>query len=110
MAERPPAERLLWTKLTSRQVEGFQFRRQEGIGPYIVDFYCVEVKLAVELDGPSHDSEAAEIHDTKREKYMDALGIRTIRFRNQEVMTSVNTVAEQIAVMLIHRRNELLDQ
>jgi len=104
---RPPAERLLWTKLTGRQVHGFRFRRQQGIGPYFVDFYCVEVKLAVELDGYSHDFEAAEVHDQKRNKYLESLGVKTIRFLNQDVMASANSVIEQIAAVLLERQKEI---
>ena len=109
-ADRPLTERLLWAKLTGRQIEGFRFRRQQGIGPYFVDFYCVEVRAAVEIDGLSHDSEAAEIHDKKRDAYLESLGILTIRFLNQEVMASVDTVAEQIAVVLLERRKEVRPQ
>ena len=106
-AERPPAERLLWRRITGRQVEGFRFRRQESIGPYFADFYCVEAKVAVEVDGLSHDSRAAEMHDKKRSAYLESLGIITIRFLNQEVFASVDTVAEQIAVVLSARMAEL---
>jgi very-short-patch-repair endonuclease len=106
-AGRPPAERLLWRRLTGRQVEGFRFRRQQGIGPYFLDFYCVEVRLPVEIDGASHDSEAAEVHDERRRVYLESLGILTIRFLNQEVMASADVVAEQIGVVLLARRAEL---
>ena len=105
-SQRPPAERLLWTKLHSKQIEGFKFRCQHGIGPYFVDFYCVEVKVAVEIDGVSHDSEAAEIRDRKRGQYMESMGIVTIRFLNQEVMDSVDSVAEKIGVVLLERQKE----
>ncbi len=61
--EAPKAERLLWWRLRGRQVHGLKFRRQYGIGRYVVDFYCVEARLAIEVDGESHFDPLAELHD-----------------------------------------------
>jgi very-short-patch-repair endonuclease len=106
-AQRPVAERILWSKLNAKQIHGFKIRRQHGIGPYVVDFYCVEAKLAIELDGMSHDSEAAESRDDVREAYIASQGVLTIRFLNKEVMESAESVAEKIGVVLMRRVDEI---
>ena len=78
------AERLLWTELRGGALGNFRFRRQHPlIGRFIADFYCPEKKLAVEIDGKVH-SHQKEI-DLEREKYISTLGIRFIRFTNEEV-------------------------
>ena len=101
--ERPLAERLLWTRISARQLLGFRFRMQHGVGPYFADFYCAELKLAIEIDGPSHESEEAERHDQKRSQLFESLGIQTIRFTNKEVLGELDGVLEQIGIVLKDR-------
>jgi very-short-patch-repair endonuclease len=88
-----PQEFKLWFYLKNKNL-GVKFRRQQSVGPYIVDFYCKEKNLTIELDGSGH-SEKKE-YDTERENYMNTLGIKTLRFWNDEVNTNIENVLEKI--------------
>ena len=74
-----PQEIGLWLKLKNRQLGGFKFRRQHPVGPYILDFYCAELRLAVEIDGQSHDHPDQITHDERRDAYFRGMGITTMR-------------------------------
>ena len=93
--ESPLAEQRLWLRLRNRQLMGYRFRRQYGVGPYVLDFYCPELKLAIEVDGDSH-FEARE-YDRKRQRYIESLGIRVLRFTNREVFERLDDLARGIA-------------
>ena len=80
-----PAEAVLWTALQKRQLEGRKFRRQHSIGNYIIDFYCPSEKLAIELDGTFHFTPEGSDYDEKRDAYLNSLGIKVIRFENNEL-------------------------
>jgi len=67
------AEVIVWQHLKGRQVNNCKFRRQYSIGPFVLDFYCPELKLAIEIDGSSHDHEDAQAYDQERQKYIEAL-------------------------------------
>jgi very-short-patch-repair endonuclease len=69
----------LWVRLRRRQLGGFRFRRQHPIGPYILDFYCPEARLAVEIDGAGHDHPDQVRHDLRRDEWLALKGIRTLR-------------------------------
>ena len=86
-------ERRLWYRLRGRQL-GVKVRRQFGIGRYIVDFYCPAKKVVIELDGDSHYTEEGMAYDQERDQYMASLGIRVIRFTNQQVMQQLDGVME----------------
>jgi very-short-patch-repair endonuclease len=88
-------EQILWSILCGRQLDGLKFRRQHPIEPYVVDFYCAEASLIVELDGESHNGQ--EVHDKKRSDYLMKLGLNIFRVTNDEVLTNSNGVAEGIA-------------
>jgi very-short-patch-repair endonuclease len=90
-------ERILWSKLKGKQILGLKFRRQYGIGSFVVDFYCVEIRLVIELDGSSHASEAVWEYDQERQKYIESLGLRVIRLTNQELSASADQCVEKIA-------------
>lgn len=77
-------EQKLWTILRGKQL-GVKFRRQHGIGHYIVDFYSPEAKLVLEIDGDSHYNTAAQQHDVQRDAYLQRLGLRVLRFSNLEI-------------------------
>ena len=77
------AEIMLWRHLKNRSMEGLAFRRQFGIGPFVVDFFCHEYQLAIELDGDSHLGK--EAYDQRRQKYIENHGIHFLRFLNTEV-------------------------
>ena len=90
------SERLLWSQLKNNQVSGFKFRRQHGVGPYILDFYCPEAKLAIEIDGSSHDSEEARKNDERRQAFIEEFEIRFLRFSDTELFENMNRVIEKI--------------
>jgi very-short-patch-repair endonuclease len=92
-----PAESLLWVHLQRRQVEGRKFRRQHSAGVYVLDFYCPAEKLAVELDGASHDHKAAEDRDAHRSEFLRRAGIKVLRFENREVRENLEGVLNEIA-------------
>jgi len=90
------AEAVLWNNLKNGQLSGKKFRRQESIGPYIVDFYCPENRLVVELDGASHFTENGAEYDAKRTHYFRDRNIRVIRFENKTVYRDLEYVLETI--------------
>src|SRR5262245_39614405 len=75
-----PVEAILWKNLQGRKLSGKKFRRQFSIGRYIVDFYCPESRLAVELDGAPHFTDKGGEHDVERTAYLQASGVRVLRF------------------------------
>jgi very-short-patch-repair endonuclease len=94
--EMTPAEIVLWEKLRDRRLGGYKFRRQKPIGPFIVDFYCAESRLVVEIDGESHDLRAEQ--DEARTRQLADYGYRVIRFRNEQVTDLLEIVLEAILV------------
>ncbi|MEM1279061.1 MAG: endonuclease domain-containing protein [Cyanobacteria bacterium P01_H01_bin.152] len=92
-----PAEQLVWQRLRDRQVENCKFRRQYSVDAFVLDFYCPELRLAIEIDGDSHISEEAVAYDLARQRTIEALGIQFLRFTNREVYGQLDTVIEQIA-------------
>ena len=91
-----PAEASLWRLLKNRQLEGRKFRRQFGVGPYILDFYCHDEKLAIELDGAHHFTEEGLKEDVHRDKYLNYQGIVVIRIENKKVFENTGQVVEYI--------------
>jgi very-short-patch-repair endonuclease len=73
-----------------------RFRRQRPFGPYIVDFYCAELKLAIEIDGDSHATADGIAYDAERTAFLEGLGLRVIRFSNHEVMNNIDGVFERL--------------
>ena len=90
------AESLLWAMLRNRRLEGLKFRRQHPIGRYVLDFYCPDARLAVELDGEQHGEDVGQARDAEREAFLLKNGIRTVRFWNHEVLTELEWVLETI--------------
>jgi len=91
-----PAEATLWKFLQKSQLMRRKFRRQHSVGPYIVDFYCPQEKLVIELDGQHHFTDAGYANDAERTKYLERFGIRVIRFENDEVFRATEAVLEAI--------------
>ena len=89
-----PAEATLWRALKGRGAGGLKFRRQQGIGPYVLDFYCPERRLCVEVDGSSHDYRFD--YDEQRTQFLAEQGIRVIRFCNELVLTCLDGVVAEI--------------
>jgi len=91
--EMTPAEKILWNELRANKL-GVHFRRQQVIQGFIVDFYCHRAGLVVEVDGDIHDLQQEE--DARREKVLSELGLRVVRFRNDEVLRNLAIVVGQI--------------
>jgi len=91
------AEEKLWQGLRNKKLSGLKFRRQHTIDKWIADFYCHEKKLVIELDGSIHNEKEIIEYDEARTKDLKELGINVLRFRNEEVMTSMETVLKSIA-------------
>jgi very-short-patch-repair endonuclease len=91
------AERILWSRLKGRQLLGYKFRRQHGIGVFILDFYCPESKLAIEIDGATHWTEAEREYDRRRKEYIELYSIHFLRFTNSDVYKNLDGVLAAIA-------------
>ncbi|MBX7073808.1 MAG: DUF559 domain-containing protein [Pirellulales bacterium] len=87
-------ERNVWSRLRDRQLCGLKFRRQAPLGPYIVDFYCAEHSLVIELDGKSHDGRCA--YDMARTRALERLGLRVMRFDNDDALRDIDSVMNAI--------------
>ncbi len=85
-------ERNLWKKLQGRQMLGFDFHRQKPIYNYIVDFFCNELMLAIEIDGLSHDDDDRYENDIKRQKELETIGVTFLRFEEKEVIRDIKKV------------------
>lgn len=94
------AERKLWQVLKQRQLDGHRFRRQHPLGPYIADFACLEAGIVIEVDGGQHhDSEL----DRRRDRYMQGIGFKVLRFWNNDVLQNLEGVCTVIAQALAKR-------
>jgi very-short-patch-repair endonuclease len=91
-----PIERVVWNRLRRSALEGLHFHRQQIIAGFIVDFYCAAASVAIELDGPVHDTQLES--DRERDQVLADLGIRTMRIKNEEVANDFETVLKRIAV------------
>ena len=97
------AENLLWMLLRDRRLDGFKFRRQHPISRYIIDFYCHEAMLAIELDGGGHNLEETAEYDRLRSLELESAGIHVVRFWNNEVLKDIEVVMECIYQLLQER-------
>jgi very-short-patch-repair endonuclease len=92
----PDAEFRLWCELRNRGLDGLRFRRQQPIGPYIVDFFCPAAKLIVEVDGEQHALGAHPAADMQRDAWLEAEGYTVVRFWTNEVMHELDAVCAAI--------------
>ena len=99
-----PPEARLWIRLRGRKLGGLKFRRQHPIGPYILDFYCAEARLAVEIDGQCHDHPDRIAHDRRRTTWLQEQNIRVIRLAAESVRAHLDDVMEFIARTARERR------
>lgn len=97
-------EKILWRKLRNRQLAGTKFKRQFSIGRYIVDFYCADLKLIVEIDGATHESEREIKGDIERQKFLEEQGLRVKRYTNTDVKENLDAVLENILEVINERR------
>ncbi len=98
-----PAEAALWNALKGSALKGMKFRRQYSIENYIVDFYCPQEKLIVELDGEVHNDPMVSLHDSERSERLIELGNKIIRFENKLVFTQLENVLDAIAGNFMRR-------
>jgi very-short-patch-repair endonuclease len=89
-------EQLLWRHLRNRQLAGAKFRRQHPLGPYILDFVCLEQGLVVEIDGGQHADLQAQDYDQQRTVWLQQQGLRVLRFWNHEVVQQTNEVLARV--------------
>ena len=87
-----PAENILWQALRHNQLLGLHFRRQHAIHPFIVDFVCLSHRLIIEVDGDIHDLPEQAPLDHERQTYLESLGFRVLRFRNEAIMSDLQQV------------------
>ncbi len=95
------AEQLLWSKIRRKQLKGYQFYRQKNLGNYIVDFYCPRANLVIELDGGQHYSDKGIQRDRIRDNYLKGLGLKVLRFADNEVFENPTGVLERMWENLI---------
>ena len=98
----PEAEKLLWNKIRRRQVADTKFRRQYGVDRFVLDFYCPELKLAIEVDGPTHKDQ--EEYDDIRQQFVESLGIQFLRFTNQNIYQDLEGVVNAIRKEIMRLR------
>jgi len=91
----PSAEIILWSRLRCKQILGHKFRRQFSVGPYVIDFYCPALKLAIEVDGESHTRSRQE-YDTNRQQDIESYGVRFLRFTNADVYEDLDGVLAKV--------------
>jgi len=90
------AEIILWSRLRSKKIDSYKFRRQQPIFEYVVDFYCHELKLIIEVDGEIHSFSERTESDIKRDKMLKINGYHIIRLTNLEIETDINTATNKI--------------
>ena len=95
------AEKLLWSRIKARRLNGWKFRRQHPFGSFILDFYCHEKKLVIELDGGYHDYYLSREQDKERDKILKKHNIKVLRFKNDEVLHGLEAVLQTIATTTI---------
>jgi len=100
------SERVLWNKLRRKQM-GFKFRRQHGIGKYIVDFYCPELRLVIEIDGLTHYSEQVYKNDLIRQSYLENLGLKVVRYNTENIFYKINEVSKAIYYLCKQMKEEI---
>ena len=93
-----PCEKILWDVLKENKLKGCKFRRQHPVNRYIIDFFCHEKKLAIEVDGDIHMNQYDQ--DKYRDKYLESMGIITLRVTNDEIIKNINQVLTRIMTFL----------
>jgi len=102
----PSAEVILWSLLKGKKY-GVKFRRQHSVGPFVVDFFCKELNLVIEVDGPTHfEKEETEIRDREREAYLKKLGLNILRFTNEDIYRALDGVMRMIMKTITDLKNQ----
>lgn len=102
-----PSEIRLWNVLRNRQFLGLKWRRQHSIGNSIVDFYCPQLSLAIEIDGDSHFVFDQSAHDKRRQYWLEQQGIMVVRWLSLDVMQNLDGVLQQLRALVLQRRQGL---
>ena len=100
------SEKLLWNELKGKKISGFDFDRQRPIDNYIVDFYCKDLMLVIEIDGIVHDNEEAEEKDKARQEKLESLDVRFLRFKDEDVKTDLSEVVRAITNWVELHKND----
>ncbi|MBI3336637.1 endonuclease domain-containing protein [Candidatus Peregrinibacteria bacterium] len=95
-----PAEKFLWSKLRRKQFFGLRFRRQVPFGTYILDFFCIEKRFVIEIDGDSHYQDDAQENDIKRDAYLAQHSLKILRVGHKEILRNIDGVLEYIQIFL----------
>jgi very-short-patch-repair endonuclease len=90
------AEDILWESLRGKRLNGVKFRRQHPIGRFVLDFFCVQYQLAIELDGAIHDLPEQAANDAERTAFLEEQGIQVLRFRNEDIFDNLPQVLRKI--------------
>ena len=95
--------------MQKRQIDGYKFRQQHGMGPYVLDFYCPELRLCIEVDGDIHDLPENKEKDRERTIFLNQNRIEVIRFRNEEINENIEDVINRIKEKIeeIHGKKQL---
>lgn len=105
--EASPIENKFWYCLRNKQIQWYKFRRQFSIGNFILDFYCSELRLWIELDGESHVDN--EKYDNFREKELLTVWVKIIRYMNWQIISELENVLEDLHIQIEKRKRELLE-
>ena len=100
----PQAEIVLWNQLKGKKIKGLKFRRQYSVGNYVIDFYCTEIKLAIEADGDTHNSDDEIEYDRKRQSDIEIFGIRFLRIRNDDIFENIEEVIKEIEKTIVEMK------
>ena len=106
----PTAETKIWSSLRRKNVFGYKFRRQYSVGPYVIDFYCPALKLAVEIDGDSHFIGDAVEDDKRRQAFIESFGIRFLRFTNRDIYDNLEGVLEAITSVVLAKSDPTINE
>lgn len=99
------SENLFWRLLIKKDNLNYRFLRQKPIGRFILDFYCSKLLLAIEIDGDSHDKK--KYMDNERDLYLEQRGIKTLRYRNEQILKDIKNVYKDLEIKLKQRETEL---
>jgi very-short-patch-repair endonuclease len=95
----PDVEARMWSRLRGKRLDGLSFRRQHPAGPYTLDFYCPELRLAIELDGGQHGEQLQQNRDQHRTDWLGMRGVTVLRFWNNDVTKNLRGCLEQIKIV-----------
>ncbi|MDH0564431.1 endonuclease domain-containing protein [Acinetobacter courvalinii] len=100
------AEHLMWQLLRAKRFINLKFRRQHVIAPYIVDFYCHELGLVIELDGSQHGTDDGKEYDAERTTFLEALDLKVVRYWNHDVLKNTESVLGDLWNVCLHLKRE----